>query len=564
MSTPFRLAGAVLVCAFVLAPLSAQKNVPATYAITNARIVPVSGPIIDKGTIVVRNGVIAAVGATVTAPADARIVDAAGLTVYPGFIDAYGTLGQATAAPAAGGRGGGATTAAPTRMSNYGSGMQAELSVVDELAPSESAFDAAHAAGFTTALTGNGGGIFRGQSAVINLSGDDASAMIVRANVAQNIGFARGGGRGGYPGSLMGTFAQLRQELLDAQHYRDVKAAYDKNPRGMARPDFDPTLDALQPVINGTQPVIMFANSEREIIRALDLAKEFRLRTIIAGGTEAYKVTSRLKAENVPVLLSMNFPRRGAAGAAGTAFGGGGAGRGGGANADDPEPLVTLRARVQAPKTPNALAAAGVKFVFQSGSDFANMLGNVRKSVTAGLPADQALRALTTGPAELLGVSDRLGSIEVGKIANLTIIKGELLDSASHVTQLFIDGKPVIVAEASASTPAGGRGGRGGGAFDASGQWNLSVMLDGREREVRLTLQQDADIISGVMEGAFGATQIFSGSIARDGSFYFTATVSLKNGTESAEFNGMIDRSGIRGEMDVEGHKTGSFSGSHN
>ncbi|MES1260032.1 MAG: amidohydrolase family protein [Gemmatimonadota bacterium] len=569
MVSSLRLAGALVAGAALAAPLAAQKNIPATYAITNARIVPLSGPVIEKGTIVIRGGVIAAVGAAVTAPADARIVDGSGLTVYPGLIDAYGTLGQATAAPAngaggAGGRGGAAAApAAPARLSNYGVGLQPELSVVDELAPSESAFDAAHAAGITTALTGNGNGIFRGQSAVINLIGDDASTMIVKAGVAQNIGFARGGGRGGYPGSLMGAFAALRQELLDAQHYRDVKNAYEKSPRGMARPDFDPSLEALQPVINGTQPVIMLASAEREIIRALDLAKEFKLKAVIAGGSEAYKVTARLKAENVPVLLSMNFPRRGAAGAAaGGGFGGGG--RGGAGNAEDPEPMATLRARVQAPKTPGLLAAAGVKVAFQSGADFANLLGNLRKAVTAGLPADQALRAMTTAPAELFGVSDRLGTIEVGKIANLTITRGELLDSAGHVTQLFVDGKPVAVSEAPAAAPAGGRGGRGGGGFDASGRWTVSVMLDGRERTVRLSLLQDIDLISGVIEGDLGSAQLFNGEIGRDGSIWFTAVLSVDNKTAEAEFSGTLDRSGIHGSVDVEGHKTGSFAGSHN
>ena len=573
MVSSLRLAGAIVVGATFVVPLAAQKNAPATYAITNARIIPVSGPVIDKGTIVVRGGVIAAVGATVGAPADARLIDGSGLSIYPGLIDAYGTLGQvAAAAPVNGGggrgAGGGAAAAAPARLSNYGAGLQPELSVVDELAPTESGFDAAHAAGITTALTGVGAGIFRGQSAVINLIGDDASVMIVKAGVSQNIGFARGGGggRGGYPGSLMGVFAALRQELLDAQHYRDVKTAYDKNPRGMARPDFDPSLDALQPVINGTQPVIMFANSEREIIRALDLAREFKLRAMIAGGTEAYKVTARLKAENVPVLLSLNFPRRGVAGAAGGGGFGGGGGRGGGAaSPDDPEPMTMLRARVQAPKTPNMLAAAGVKFAFESGADFTNMIANMRKAIAAGLPAEQALRAFTLAPAELFGVSDRLGTIEVGKIANLTITKGELSDSTGHVTQLFIDGRPVTVAEPTATAAGGAGGGRGNRpGVDATGRWTVSLLLDGLERTVRLTFQQDGDQLSGVIEGDLGANQVLNGSIGRDGTFYFTATVSLKNGTEEAEFSGTFDRDGIHGQFDVEGHKTGSFSGSHN
>src|SRR5450755_2109492 len=142
MVSSLRLAGTIVAVAAVAVPLAAQKNAPAAYAITNARIVPMSGPVIDKGTIVIRGGVIAAVGAAVTAPADARLVDGTGLTIYPGLIDAYGTLGQAAAAaPAAGGvgRGGGGATvaAAPVRLSNYGVGLQPELSVVAELVKKE-------------------------------------------------------------------------------------------------------------------------------------------------------------------------------------------------------------------------------------------------------------------------------------------------------------------------------------------------------------------------------------------------------------------------------------------
>ncbi len=463
-----RFAALVASSALLAVPLVAQKQVPSTYAIIGARIVPVSSAVIPKGTIVIRDGLIAGVGAAVIAPADARVIDGTGLTVYPGFIDSYGSLGQVTpvaaATPAGGGRGAAAATpaAAGAPNSNYGVGLQPETTVLDLLKVEAGGFDAAHGAGMTAAVTGAGTGIFRGQSALITLGGDDVSGMVVKAPIAQNIGFTRGGGggRGGYPGSLMGVFAALRQELLDAQHYRDVKAAYGRNARGARRPDYDPSLEALQPVLARQEPVIMQANTEREIIRALDLAQEFNLKPIIAGGSEAYLVAGRLKRENVPVLLSLSFPRAGAA-----AAGGGFGGRGGGADPTEPEPLRTLRERVMAPKGPGILARAGVRFAFESGADFPNLVANLRKAVAAGLPGDDALKALTSQPAELFGVSDRLGSIETGKIANLTITKGELLDSG-HVTQLFVDGLPIAITPPAlvANGNGGGRGQRQGSA----------------------------------------------------------------------------------------------------
>ena len=168
--------------------------------------------------------------------------------------------------------------------------------------------EAARNAGFTTALTLPRTGIWMGQSAVINLAGETPQQMIVRSPVAMRVGFTPL--RGSYPGSLMGVFATLRQMMLDAQRYRDSLKIYEQSPRGVRRPDTDRSLDALVPVIEGKMPVVMLANTEREIGRALDLAEEFKLKLIIAGGRESDGLTDRLLKQNVPVLLSLNLPRR--------------------------------------------------------------------------------------------------------------------------------------------------------------------------------------------------------------------------------------------------------------
>ncbi|HQW65511.1 MAG TPA: hypothetical protein PLJ23_00645, partial [Gemmatimonadales bacterium] len=164
-----RLAGAATGLALVAMPLAAQRSAPATYAITNARLVPVSTPVIERGTVVVRGGLIVAIGASVAVPADARVIDGSGLTVYPGLIDAFGTLGlpsaaPGAAAPAAGGRGGGGGGGAPAPRapnSTQAVGLQPEVLVVNELAPDAATLAAPNAAGFTTALTAIGSGVFR-------------------------------------------------------------------------------------------------------------------------------------------------------------------------------------------------------------------------------------------------------------------------------------------------------------------------------------------------------------------------------------------------------------------
>lgn len=552
-----RLAGAVTGLAVFASPLVAQRSTPA-YAITNARLVPVSAPAIERGTIVVRNGLIVALGPSVSVPADARVIDGTGLSVYPGLIDAYGSLGMPSPTPAAGaaagGRGGagGGGTAPIAPNSTQASGLQPEVAVVNELGPEDGAFSTANAAGFTTALTGTSSGVFRGSSAVINLDGTDVSALIVKNDVAQQLAFSRGGGRGGggggFPGSLFGVFAAIRQELLDAQRYREVTLAYAKNPKGMVRPAYDPSLVALQPVLARQQVLVMAANSQREIERALDLAKEFNLRVMIAGGSEAYKVADRLKAENVPVLLSINFPRRTTAPAAGA----------------EPEAIRVLRERAEAPKGPAVLQAAGVTYAFHSGGAFPEFLANVRRAVTAGLTQEQALRAMTTVPAQLFGVADRLGALEAGRIANLTITKGDLFTAGTTVAQLFVDGNPVTVAAAPAApAAAGGRGGgRGGPPGELHGDWNARLAFDGAQHDVTFTFRQENAVLAGVLEGSFGSAELLDGTIAPDGTFRFAAFLMHHDGLERAQFSGVWRDGVLSGDLAVPGHGASRFTGS--
>jgi imidazolonepropionase-like amidohydrolase len=541
--TTLALTAAVLGPPLLSAQIGArrERSVPSVYAITNARIVPLTGPAIDRGTVVVRNGVIAAVGATTQAPADARIIDGAGLTVYPGLIDANGSFGLSAAAAAAqvaGGRGGrgaapaqqGAPTGAPN--STRPVGLQPELAATDLVKPDAEAFAGPQSAGITAALTAPSTGIFRGFSAVINLGGATSQAMIIKAPIAEHIGFTPLR-NGGFPNSLLGVFAALRQTLLDAQHYGAEQAAYAKNPRGVRRPENDPSLDALLPVLSRQIPVVMEASTAREIERALDLAKEFNLRAIIAGGEEADQVAARLKAENVPVLLSLNFPRRPTASA--DAY---------------PEPLRVLRARVEAPKLASKLAAAGVRFAFTDGglNTWSDFLANAGRTVEGGLTADQALRALTTTSADILGVSDRLGTIEPGKIANLTLTRGDLF--AGHVTQVFVDGAPIDVRAQGA-----------GAAAMANGTWTVTVTMDEGERPVTMALQQFGDQLRGTIQGALGSSQISNGSIGTDGALKFSATVTMAGGTEEATFTGTIAGNIIRGTVAVVGHPQGTFLG---
>jgi imidazolonepropionase-like amidohydrolase len=529
------------------ATLRAQQSVIDTYAITGARIVTVSGPVIERGTIVIRNGLISQVGAAIKAPADARVIDGTGLTVYPGLLDSYTSLGMPQPTPTTA-RGGGAASqpalsqAVSASNSSQPPGLQPEVLAVELLQPGGEQIEAARNAGITTALTAPREGILIGQSALINLAGDNARQMIIRSTVALHVGFTPLR-TGNYPASLLGVFSALRQMMLDAERYREAQAIYDRNPRGLRRPEQDKSLAALVPVLAREIPVVMLANTEREIRRALDLAREFNLRLIIAGGSESWKVTDRLREQNVPVLLSLNFPKRTTAQVPEA----------------DPEPLRLLRERVDAPKTASRLSAARVRFAFQSGAmtEMTGYIAGAARTIENGLARDEALRALTLRPAEIFGVADRLGTIEVGKIANLTVTRGDLFDKNARITHVFIDGRPMDLKPAATTAVAPGTA----AATPASGTWTLNVNLGEGDTIVTLMLQQEGEQLRGSIQGALGSGQISSASIGQSGDVRFTVPINIGGLTTEAAFAGTIGGNEMRGTVQVVGRAPGSFTG---
>jgi len=536
---------------FAFAAISSLFGVSASaqsIAITNARIVTVSGDTIEKGTVVVRDGLIESVGANAKIPADAQTIDATGLTVYPGFIDALTSLGMQapTAPPPGGGRGGGgaaaaaAQQAAPTSNSNYPAGLRPENAAIDDLRAGETQFDTNRNAGFTTVVTVGRTGIFNGQSAIVDLAGDSVSAMVIKSPFAEHISFSTIPGQ--YPGSLLGTFSALRQMLLDAQRQQEIQKMYAANPKGMKRPEADKSLDALIPILNRQIPVVFNANTEREIIRAIDLSREFNLKGIIAGGQEAWKVADRLKAADIPVLLSLNFPKRT------TAI----------SPEADPETLEVLRFRAETPKCAARLNQAGVRFAFESGNatSVGDFFTNAGKAIEGGLNKDSAVRAMTLSTAEVLGVSDRLGSIEPGKIANLTLIKGDLFGKDRFAPYILVDGKIFEQKEPPKTEPRpGGRGGRGAGGGETpnlpsvGGSYSITIDVPGQTISGTLTLVQQGGMLTGTMVTDLGTSQIRDGKVSADG-FSYAATVLYGGTSIDISVKGSVSGNQISGTID--------------
>jgi len=551
------MAGAALLV-FTLAPVT-RLDAPDAFAIKDAQIVTGAGKTIAKGTVVFRKGLITDVGESVRIPADARVIDGAGMTVYPGLIDGYTSLGLAAPAQAqapAGGGGGGRQAAIAAAAAGPPPSPEARLgdpslAAADQVKPGTS-FEDPRSVGVTTALSSPRQGVFPGQSALINLAGEQASKLVLRAPVALTVQFSSGGGfGGGYPGSLMGTVAYIRQSFYDAIRYRDEVDRYSRIKRGVPRPEHDKRLAALQPALRGELPVLFVANSDGDIRRALMIADEFKLKPMIAGAMYGYRVADMLKARNVPVILSVDFPKRAAD-----------------LPDDEDETLRALRQRGETPKGAARLAQAGVKFAFTSGSlrpqDF---IANVQKAVENGLSKDEALRALTINAAEIFGAADQIGSIEVGKIANLVVVSGDLLAKDTKVRHVFIDGDQIELKKPDAAPARGGGmgGGRPGGppsgpAVDPSGTWSLVVQSPQGDIGAQLTLTKDGEQIGGTLGTPMGNVAIKSGRVTGN-QIRLTATVDMGGESVDAIISGTIEGDSMRGTIVMGAMGSFEFTG---
>ena len=560
------LPASIVLGAIVLGAASAVGHAedPGAFAIRNARIVPVSGPAIDNGTVVVSGGLITAVGASVEVPADAWVIDGKGLTVYPGLIDALTDLGlTAPGGPtpgAGGGPGGagarpagtgGAPQATPARGPQDRPASTPWVQAADDVKVDERRFESWRNAGFTTALTAPKTGIFPGQGAVINLAGDRAGDLVVASPVTLQVNFQPPGGFGGFPGSLMGVYAYVRQVYLDVQHDVDVRKQYDATPRGVGRPEYDRTVRAVAEAQAANRPVLMPATSEAQIARILDFAQELKLRPVLYGVHESYKpaAAERLAAKKTPVLVSLKWPERDANG-----------------DPEAEESLRTLRLRDKAPSAPAVLQKAGVKFAFYSdGAQPQDLLKNARKAVEAGLAADAAVKAFTLDAAEILGVANRLGSVETGKIANLVITDGDLFAEKTKVKMVFVDGRKFDVRD----TPPPARNGdststgaapTSAAATTMAGRWNLTATTPNGARNATADITMGADgALAGSLTTDSGISTISSGSLTGN-RFTFVSTVQTGNGPAAFTFSGTIEGNTLKGSVSST-HFNGEISG---
>jgi len=540
------LASGLLLGAALVAPRVAHAQ-SGTWALTNVRIETVTKGTIEKGTIVIRDGLIEAVGANVTPPGDARVVDLTGRTVYPGFIDLTSSMGL-PAPPAqqggfgGGGGGGGGGAGGPNAggQARY-VGLEPGRAIANEVAPAAADVRAARDAGITAALVAPSRGAFRGMSALIPMRDDSSAQFVVRAPVAMHMGFQ--GVAGQYPGTLLGVIAYERQQLYDAQRHGLIMDRYRAGQRGLARPSYDPDLDALVPVVRGQLPAFFAASNENEIRRAVDIGKEFDLKLTIVGATEGFRALDALKGTR-PVVVSVDFPQ--AIEVTGWQYRG--------AQRRELNDSATRDAQVRRIVEANAavLDRAGVKFALAPGALRPNdFIANVRKAIAAGLPREVAVEALTIRAAEIAGVSDQLGSIETGKIADLVVADGPPLAENGRIRMVFVDGieydpSPPAATPRNGPRAAGGGAGRGAGGGEmaqVAGTWTMTVNTPQGAMTSTLTLTQTGDALDGSILSELGTATLSDGR------------VSGRNVSWSASFQVGGERMTVSFEAEVEGNR---------
>ena len=415
-----------------------------SHALVGARVIPRPGVEYANATIVIREGRIVAVGPDAKAPADARVWDMTGLTVYAGFMDPYVLQGTNTLAVSTSGfdpvedRAAGLTAGigsdprflgvagqerdpgAPGPGSSIADVMP-ERRVASTYTPDTKAIEALRELGFTAANFVPGRGLLRGQSVTASLGNDGPNDSILRADVAQHVAFAANPGNDGYPNSLMGCIAVIRQSWLDARWYEGQRAA-----GGRA---FNTALAALHPTLRtqAPQPVVVEPGSVLMAERALRLGQEFGWNLQVVASGQEWRRPDLLRGSTVPFIVPVSFPVAPKLPDA----------------ADwDAVPLDVLRQWDWAPENPAVLRRSGVEIALTTHAlaDRKDFRKNLRAAMARGLSETDALAALTLIPARLCGLSEQLGSIEAGRLAHLTVVAGSYFDLTSRVHSVWVDG----------------------------------------------------------------------------------------------------------------------------
>lgn len=401
------------VAAVDTAPITGLRdNTPDDFALVGAKIVVSPGKTIDNGTVVIRSGKIESVTAGDNAPDGLRQIDVSGKTIYPGFIDSFTQ-----------------TDSGNTPGPGYWNGQIApQRTVATGFEPDNSLNKTLRSQGFTARLVAPQGGIIKGQSAVVLTSDNSAAEAVLNDSAALHVRLTIPfGGSRGYPNSPMGAVALARQAMYDGQWFQKAMAAVTAD-SSLPRPDANVALAALGDYLNGTGLVIADAPNELFALRADRFAREFSLRMALVGSGNEYRQLDAIRDTKRTVIVPVDFPKPPEVASAEAAL------------TASLEDLMHWRL---APENPGSLANAGVPIALTTDglSDRGQFIANLRKAIERGLSAEDALRALTTTPAQLFEVDHLVGTVEPGKIANLIVADGDLFYAKGKIVDVWVNGR---------------------------------------------------------------------------------------------------------------------------
>ena len=536
-----------------------------TYALENARVVQAPGQVLESTTVVVRDGVIEAVGEDAEVPYDARSIEADSLVVYAGFIDGLSHAGVEMPDeedPDADDPGNPPPDAA---------GIQPDRSVRPLLTPDESNLASLRKAGFTAGHVVPEGGMLPGTSAHIFYGGETANDMMLDA---QPTLFAQIQTASGYvyPATDMAVIAKMRQLYREAERRQELEAAYERDPTGRPQPPADPQHTALFPVLDGEQPLAFYADEALSLHRILSLRQELGFPLILAGLADSHRMIDDLRNADAPLFLTLDLPEEPDRSAdpdttvvdttdqpskyyepdlrtpSQEAM-------------DEEETNLELRHALERQKyleTAATLHDEGIEFGFTTReAKPGDVRENLRTMIDQGLPAQTALAALTTRPAAQLGLDDRLGTVEEGKIANLLVTDGPYFSEDTEVQHVFVDGQLYDY-----SSDGEEEGEVTADVSAVVGTWSYTLETPGGEFSGTITIEGDQSDLEGTFTGPQGDEQEIQ-SVSFDGTtLSFTVdspqggSVSVSVTVEGETFEGTASTSG--GSFPITGERTGT------
>ncbi len=418
------------------------------HALVGGKVVSKPGEVIEGGTILIRDGFIKAVGKDIPPPPDARVWDMKGTTIYAGFIDPYLVLGTTNppistteSEPV-----GGASLTSPgtsffgvpgvqTDLGNPGPGYEVakitpEHRAVRDYSPSEKTLEPLRELGFTSGVIAPAEGVIRGTSALVALREDNPNELVIKPDVFQDIAFdPRQREAGTFPSSLMGVIATVRQSFFDAQHAALDRADYERHPQDRRRPEFSPALEALAPAAGKKMRVAFEPGSALMVNRAARIAEELGLDSCIVSCGQEWRRPDLAKSTDAAFIVPLDYPALPKLPVE-----------------EDWEQvnLDQLRAWDWAAENPAVLRQQGLEVALTTYGlkDKKAFRQNLQRALDRGLSESDALAALTTVPAKLCGVEAQLGTIEAGKLANLTVVDGEsYFNPEAKVREVWVDGR---------------------------------------------------------------------------------------------------------------------------